>query len=222
MSSVGYKKQEQIASLAATYAMSKIAPLQDAYLGMSNARAAWARATLAKLRRLGPSAESSWLQSGDQLFDGWPSERLAELNASLWDEERMQRSHEAVLSLYALHQQSSRVRCASVPGSNESEEERKKRCRRSSFARCCREIEEDLDRATGVRRRLIALESAKDFDGIVYGIRGLLKMIKASGAAADGVDYYALARDLYLLQTTDHARGEVFSRWSKDYFATLD
>lgn len=222
MSSVGYKKQEQLAKLAAKYAMSKIIPLQDAYLGKSNARAAWARATLAKLRRLGTSAESAWLQSGDQLFSGWPDKKLEELEATPWDEERIQRTQEAVLGLYALHQQSVKVGCAFVPGSNESEEERKRRCRRSSFARCCREIEEDLDRATGVRRRLIALESAKDFDGIVYGIRGLLKMIKASGAAAGGVDYYALARDLYLLQTTDHARGEVFSRWSKDYFATLD
>ena len=217
-----YKKQELLAKLTAEYAVSKIVPLQEAYLGSNGGRSAWARATLAKLGRLNNSVSISWLSAGEQLFDRWPSEKLVELGGTYEDEERMLRTLEAVLSLYAIHQQSSRTRCAFVCQKDESDADCKKSRRQASFACCCRRIKPDLDAASGVRRRLVAIETATDFAGVLYGVRGLIRLIKSADAAGSyGLDYYALARDLYLLQGSSQARDRVFARWSKDYFATL-
>ena len=73
-----------------------------------------------------------------------------------------------------------------------------------------------------MRNRLAAIEAASDFEGILYGVRGLIRLMRSSDdLSSQSLDYYALAQDLYLLQTSDSARDEVFSRWSKDYFSRL-
>lgn len=222
MSLTEVDKQRQLAELVAKYAMSKIAPLQEAYLGENNARSAWARATLAKLRRLDAVEDDSWFSLGDQLFDQWPAEKLAELRASSRDEELFLRAVKSALSLYSLHQQSSKSACALVRRQNETVEEYKIRRNRAGFGKCCRRIEPDLDEAKGVQRRLMAIESADEFDRVLHGLRGLIRLIKSSDSAGiDGLDYYTLAQDLYLLQLPGGWRDSVFSRWSKDYFSLL-
>lgn len=219
----GVDKQRQLSELAAKYAMDKIVPLQEAYLGANNARSAWARATLAKLRRLDDVEDSSWFSLGDQLFDQWPAEKLAELGATSRDEELFLRAVKSALSLYSLHQQSSKSACALVRRQNEADEEYKMRRNRAGFGKCCRRIEPDLDGAKGVQRRLMAIESASEFDRVFYGLKGLIRLIKSSvSAEIDGLDYYALAQDLYLLQLSGSWRDSVFSRWSKGYFSLLD
>lgn len=220
MEQSGYGKQKQIASLTAKYAMSKIIPLQMSYLSSNNASSARVRATLARLRRLNAATGTSWFSAGDQLFDQWPCEELAELGASQEDEERMARTLEAVLGLYAIHQQSSGVGRAVVwrKGGDDGSSDR----RDASFGKCCRKIKADLSEASGVRNRLAAIEAASDFEGILYGVRGLIRLMRSSDdLSSQSLDYYALAQDLYLLQTSDSARDEVFSRWSKDYFSRL-
>lgn len=221
MEQSGYGKQKQIASLTAKYAMSKIIPLQMSYLSSNNASSTRARATLARLRRLNAATGTSWFSAGDQLFDQWPCEELAELGASHKDEDRMARTLEAVLGLYAIHQQSSGVGRAVVwrkGGDDDGSSDR----RDASFGKCCRKIKADLSEASGVRNRLAAIEAASDFEGILYGVRGLIRLMRSSDdLSSQPLDYYALAQDLYLLQTSDSARDEVFSRWSKDYFSRL-
>lgn len=221
MEKSGYGKQKKIASLTAKYAMSKIIPLQMSYLSSNNASSARARATLARLRRLNAATGTSWFSAGDQLFDQWPCEELVELGASHKDEERMTRTLEAVLGLYAIHQQSSGVGRAVVwrkGGDDDGSSDR----RDASFGRCCRKIKVDLSEASGVRNRLAAIEAASDFEGVLYGVRGLIRLMRSSDdLSSQPLDYYALTQDLYLLQTSDSAKDEVFSRWSKDYFSCL-
>lgn len=220
MEQSGYGKQKQIASLTAKYAMSKIIPLQMSYLSSNNASSARARATLARLRRLNAATGTSWFSAGDQLFDQWPCEELAELGASHKDEERMARTLEAVLGLYAIHQQLSGVGRAVVwrKGGDDGPSDR----RDASFGRCCRKIKVDLSEASGVRNRLAAIEAAGDFEGVLYGVRGLIRLMRSSDdLSSQPLDYYALTQDLYLLQTSDSAKDEVFSRWSKDYFSHI-
>lgn len=221
MEQSGYGKQKQIASLTAKCAMSKIIPLQMSYLSSNNASSTRARATLARLRRLNAATGTSWFSAGDQLFDQWPCEELAELGASHKDEDRMARTLEAVLGLYAIHQQSSGVGRAVVwrkGGDDDGSSDR----RDASFGKCCRKIKADLSEASGVRNRLAAIEAASDFEGILYGVRGLIRLMRSSDdLSSQPLDYYALTQDLYLLQTSDSARDEVFSRWSKDYFSRL-
>lgn len=218
----GVDKQRKLAELAAKYTMDKIVPLQEAYLGANNAHSAWARATLAKLRRLDAVGDGSWFLLGDQLFDRWPAEKLAALEASSRDEELLLRAVKGALSLYSLHQQSSKSACALVRRQNEPVEEYKIRRNRAGFGKCCRRIEPDLDEAKGVWRRLKAIESTDEFDRVLYGLRGLIQLIKSSdGAEIDGLDYYALAQDLYLLQLPGGWRDNVFSRWSKEYLSQL-
>lgn len=222
MEKSGYGKQKQIASLTAKYAMSKIIPLQMSYLGSNNASSARVRATLARLRRLNAATGTSWFSAGDQLFDQWPCEELTELGASNKDEDRMARTLEAVLGLYAIHQQSSGVGRAVVRRKDEPDEGFSARCRAASFGKCCRKIKADLSEASGVRNRLAAIEAASDFEGILYGVRGLIRLMRSSDdLSSQPLDYYALTQDLYLLQTSDSAKDKVFSRWSKDYFSRI-
>lgn len=222
MEQSGYGKQKQIASLTAKYAMSKIIPLQMSYLSSNNASSARARATLARLRRLNATTGTSWFSVGDQLFDQWPCEELAELGASQEDEERMARTLEAVLGLYAIHQQSSGVGRAVVWREGGVDDDSSDRLRDASFGKCCRKIKADLSEASGVRNRLAAIEAASDFEGVLYGVRGLIRLMRSSDdLSSQPLDYYALTQDLYLLQTTDSARNKVYSRWSRDYFSRL-
>lgn len=217
----GCTKQERLAGVTATFAMAKIAVLQEAYLGKNNARSAWARAELAKLRRLNSQMDTNWISVGGELFDKWPSTELAELDASKWDEERVANTLVAAFGLYAMHQQSSKSECAFVRRDGETDEECAHRRRQASFGRCCRNIEPDLDEAAGVQRRLRYIEASAEFDGVLYGLRGLVSLIKSTAETPRCLDYYALTRDLYLLQAGQWSRDKVFSNWSKDYFAPL-
>ena len=88
--------------------------------------------------------------------------------------------------------------------------------RRRSFGWSCRRIEYDKDKAKGVRRRMAAIEGVRDMDGIEHHMRAHIMLMRDRGVR---VDYYQLARDLFLLQFPS-ARGDVFMRWGRDYFAT--
>lgn len=81
----------------ALFAQRKIARLQRSYVGRGF-DAADARASLARLRRLGMPGGTSWISVGDDLFEG-----LLDLNLSEADEGRALRAVTAALRLYAYH-----------------------------------------------------------------------------------------------------------------------
>lgn len=188
----------------ALFTQRKIARLQRAYVGKGS-DAADARASLARLRRLGMPRGTSWASVGEDLFEG-----LLDLALSEADEKRALRAITAALRLYAYHQQSKDCPMAITSSSEEVG------ARRHSFGWSCRCIEHDKDKAKGVRRRIAAIESARDMDGIEQHMRALIMLMRDKGVR---VDYYLLTRDLFLLQFPS-ARGDVFMRWGRDYFTT--
>ena len=186
----------------ALFAQRKIARLQRAYVGKGS-DVADARASLARLRRLGTPGGSSWASVGEDLFEG-----LLDLGLSEADEKRALRAITAALRLYAYHQQSKDSPMAITSSSEEMG------ARRRSFGWSCRRIEYDKDKAKGIRRRMAAIEGVRNMDGIEHHMRALIMLMRDKGVR---VDYYQLTRDLFLLQFPS-ARGDVFMRWGRDYF----
>lgn len=193
------------ANEVALFAQRKIARLQRSYVGKGS-DAADARASLARLRRLGMPRGTSWTSVGEDLFEG-----LLDLDLSEVDERKALRAITAALRLYAYHQQSKDSSMAIV-GSSEGGS-----ARHCSFGWSCRHIEYDKDRAKGVRRRMAAIEGVRDMDGIEHHMRALVMLMRDKGVR---LDYYQLTRDLFLLQFPS-ARSDVFLRWGRDYFTTV-
>lgn len=191
------------ATAVARYAMRKIVPLQRAYLGKGGAVTA-ARASLARLRRLGTTDDSAWFSVGRDLFEDWPEDELG----MPYENSRPFRAICAALQLYALHQQS-KDRPMAIGAKDEDASRR-----RGGFGAACRRIELDLEAAKGVRRRLMQVEAADDLEGMLYPLRALVGLMRAKDIP---LDYGALARDLYLVQIAA-SKGSVFARWSREYY----
>lgn len=184
-----------------SYTLSKIIPLQESYLGGPNA--SWARAQLARLRKLGTPEDRTWFSVGADVFGGWPEDKLGvpgESSAAF-------KAISAALQLYALHQQSQDRHMALVPGKGEP-------TRKGGFGRACRLIEFDLDKAGGVRRRLSQVETAGDIEHALVFLRALVSQLRQGHIP---LDYYAFAGDLYRIQFAA-SRGSVFNRWSREYY----
>lgn len=188
----------------ALFTQRKIARLQRSYVGKGS-DAADARASLARLRRLGMPGGTSWASVGEDLFEG-----LLDLGLSEADEKRALRTITAALRLYAYHQQSKDSLMAITSSSEQTN-------LRRSFGWSCRCIEFDKEKARGVRRRMASIEGVRDMDGIERHMRALIMLMRDKGVR---VDYYLLTRDLFLLQFPS-ARGDVFMRWGRDYFTTV-
>lgn len=223
MPAVAKARQEQVAWETGRLANGKIASLQRRYIGSDNAASAQARAELARLRRLISSQGRAGFAVGASIFEHWPRERLAELGVSSKDEDRMVKTVQDVLGLYALHQQSISRACAVVRGKAEDTESFKQRKRKASFGRACRSIEGDLSKASNVQRRLMAIENAADYDGVLYGLRMLIGLMKhPRDRDPIPLDYQQLAIDLYLIQLPGGWRESVIARWARDYFTYED
>lgn len=187
------------------YVNGKIMPLQRGVLAENPG----AKATLARLRADIDGRGTNWMDIGNDLYGDWPTE-------SLGDPDRNPRAVAAVstaLGLYALHQQSKTTAVAQV----DTQETRS-----ISFGAACRQIVADPDSgmnddaAKGVVRRLSAAESAPTFEGMVWFLRALIMLMRASGRDIS-LDYRRFAQDLYLLQFPEYA-DQVFQRWSCDFY----
>lgn len=180
------------------YANGKVMKLQSGYLaGLSSSRA-----SLARLRRLGTSRDTSWMSIGDDLFEGFP-----ELGA--YEEEKGLNSVKAALRYYAMLQQSKSVPVAVL----------QKDAKRSvSFGSACRAIslENNGSGAPGVRRRMAMVEAANDFGGVQTAMRSLVQLMRASKGVIQ-LDFGRLASDLFQIQF-DETRSAVFMRWAQDYY----
>lgn len=185
-----------------TYANGKVLKLQSGYLaGLSSSRA-----SLARLRRLGTSRDTSWMSIGDELFEGFP-----ELGA--YEEEKGLNSVKAALRYYAMLQQSKNMPVAVL----------QKDAKRSvSFGSACRAIslENNGSGAPGVRRRMAMVEAANDFDGVQTAMRSLVQLMRASKGVIQ-LDFGRLASDLFQIQF-DETRSAVFMRWAQNYYRAAD
>ncbi len=211
--------QRGIARTAGLHVVSKIRVLQRGYTSGAGPAASRARASLAGLRRLSSLAGSPVLENGELLFDGWPEQTFQDLGARESDKDRAFEAVKGALNLYAIHQQSLSVGCAILRASDESDENFARRRRSGAFGRACREVCPDLDNAAGIQRRLAAVAAASDMDGVLYGMRALVRLIKSEkGPQLIRLDYAALTEDLYLVQLSGQWRRSVFDRWARDYF----
>lgn len=202
--------QKELAAAVGTYAVSKIYPLQSSYLG-NGASCASARATLARLRRLNVADGNSLMAVGEQLFAGWPEDDLG-------SPERCPKAFEAVcstLSLYALHQQSKDKPMALTPEAKKGMHTSGSRMQ-GSLGSACRLLKPNLEEAKGIQRRLSTVEAARDFDSLYRRVRALVQLLKAGGIP---LDYWQLARDLYLVQFR-YERDAVMRRWAQDYYCS--
>lgn len=69
----------------------------------------------------------------------------------------------------------------------------------------------------------MAIERANDFDTVLYNVRSLIRLMKSSKDNQPiQLDYGSLAEDLYLLQLPGEWRENVLSRWSRDYFTSVE
>lgn len=193
------------ANAVARSTQKKIAGLQRAYVE-NGSKSADARATLARLRRLGTPGGASWISVCENVFDDLP-----DLGQSAADEKKAICAITAALRLYAYHQQSKDAPMAIVGAPEKAGEHRR------SFGWSCRHIEYDKEKSRGVRRRMAAIEGVRDMDGIEHHMRALVMLMRDKGVK---VDYYLLTRDLFLLQFSG-ARNDVFMRWGRDYFTTV-
>lgn len=175
--------------------------LQQMLLGSSSGSAA-ARATLASFRH--GSGHPSWMQVGGTLLSELPALELTETA-----EARMLKALCTAVELYAWHQQSRETSMALQPDEEGG---------RREFGRSCRLIEPNLEDAAGVRRRLMAIESSSDFEGIRQNLRALIRLMRVGNVQ---VDYGLLARDLYLIQF-EGTKGDIFMRWSRAYYGYRD
>lgn len=192
------------ASAIGGFVNGRVLSLQRRYLA-GGASTASVRAVLARLRSLGTPGQSAWAIVGGELFSGMP-----ELGLSARDESRMIRAVAGAMNLYARHQQGGETGVAIAP------QEGGKVARPHSFGWSCRMIEQNLEDAEGVRRRMQGIEAASDFDGTMFYARGLVDLMRSKGVRAD---YGLLAHDLYLVQF-EGVRDQVFVTWSRDYYTT--
>ena len=214
-------KHKEISEAVGRLALGKIIPLQKGYVGSSSAASSRARASLARLRRLAASTGSCEFLVGEDVFGSWPHELFSQFGARAQDEDRAATALEAALSLFAIHQQSSKKCCAITRSEGEDSDSYRKRLCRGSFGTACRTIQPKLDEASGIRRRLMSIEAASAFDGVLYGMRGLIRLMRPFGEhELVQLDYGRLAAELYLLQLSEEWRKPVIAGWSRDYFSS--
>ena len=211
------KNQDQIAWTLGRYANGKILGLQRAYCKGHGPEGARARKALAELRRA--SSGTSWLSVGEAVFDGWPAEKLAEQGFDASDELRAITAVRSALRLYAVLQQSSQEGKALVLPEGVPDEEKRARRTACSFGRACRMIDPAMESDAGIRQDLLALETADEFEVVLYRMRTLVhKMRSSENAGIIKLDFARLTHDLYLIQLGVGFRERVMREWSKGFF----
>ncbi|MDF7641707.1 type I-E CRISPR-associated protein Cse2/CasB [Bifidobacterium sp. ESL0784] len=198
------------------YVNGKVSRLQRCYVYGNPREKTWARAQLARLRRLDTQTGSDWMSVGDELFEDW---RIEELGVPEPKSKELL-AVKAALQLYAYHQQSESSLGMNLAIDGETPEKRAVQRRLGSFGGACRGVQPDLDRANGVHARLRSLETASSFEDSVRIMRELIKLMRSSAnAVACRICYRELASDLYLLQF-DGSHDDVIMRWGRDYYMT--
>lgn len=201
------------ADVVGKYVNTKVMRLQHGYVGDDPRQKTWARARLARLRRLDRVAGGDWMSVGDELFEDWPEELGVPEPQS-----RKLRAVKAALQLYAYHQQSKSSMGMNLAIDGDTPQKRAAQRRIGSFGSACRAIQPDLDKANGVRNRLHALETAGDYDDTVRIMRELVRLMRGiDHPERCRISYRELAKDLYLLQF-DAKRDDIIMQWGRDYY----
>ncbi|WEV73655.1 type I-E CRISPR-associated protein Cse2/CasB [Bifidobacterium sp. ESL0798] len=194
----------------------KVSRLQRCYVYGNPREKTWARAQLARLRRMDTQGGNDWMAVGDELFEDWPIEELGVPEPK----SRELLAVKAALQLYAYHQQSESSIGMNLAIDGDTPEKQAMQRRSGSFGGACRGIQPDLDHANGVHSRLRSLETSSSFEDSVRIMRELIKLMRsAANPRACRIYYRELAKDLYRLQF-DGKRDGVIMRWGRDYYMT--
>lgn len=201
---------EKKAGLVGSFAAAKIARLQTSIFGKGPMTPVAARASLAKLRRLGTADGDGWMSVGNQFFEDWPEDELGRPLISNGQPTCGLQAIQSALRLYALHQQSQNQEMA-MDGRRACAD-----AYNGAFGWACWEfVHKKPTSFDGIRRRLAAIENVVgDYDGVLYQVRGLITFLRSGGIK---LDYRVFASDLYLLQF-EGMRDRVLPRWAKDFY----
>jgi CRISPR system Cascade subunit CasB len=175
----------------------RVARLQGSLLERRSHDHALVVAQLARLRRVGvdrPEDPAVW----DVVFADIPDG----LRGRGEDPSRAERALHAALVLFAIHMQSANGP-RHVPG------------RRLGFAigDLARRADSKAPAETAVARRFQAFATATGYHQALAHLRGLVSLLRSEGIA---LDYGALARDLYWMQTSDGLR-RARLQWGRDF-----
>lgn len=194
------------AEVVGEYAGRKIRVLQTGILAGNSS----ARATLSRLRHDVSGGAINWMAIGNDIYSDWPVESLGDPSDDVFAVNAVT----AVLGLYALHQQSQNYGVAQLQTDDEPS---------ISFGKACRMIGRNTHvnaqgeaMNNGVIRRLSAAVAAPTFEGKVWFLRALIRLMRSDDNMVT-LNYKDFARDLYLIQRPETSN-QVFQRWSCDYF----
>lgn len=156
------------------------------------------KAELARLRRCIGRKPGEIPDVVGILYEDLPEEMLSRSGEPTWEEWAIS----IALSLYAYHQMGKGVGSETVNAKGYSVGKAMRQLVRS---------DDDLER---VRRRFNVCTAASGIQECAYYLRGIVQLLSRANIP---LDYPALARDLYQLQTPDSA-SRVKLRWGQDFY----
>lgn len=196
------------AMLCASLVNRRVATLQAAYLS-DGPRSSDARAALARLRRLRSTSEAAGLKSGlDIVYRCIPEEFAPDTP----EERKALFATAGSLTLYAVHQQSKRTPMAIIEA--DRNEEGETIYINVSFGASARRLNDVAGDIASVERRLSQIGSASSAEAAWEPLHAIVRLMRAHAVA---VDYWSLARDLYLM-TSPATKDRVLLRWMRDYY----
>lgn len=160
------------------------------------------RAQLANLRRGIGRKPGDMPELWGMLFAEMPEEMLSQNGQPTHEEWAIY----TALTLYALHQQGSKI-----SEQNMHEEGKSENRLGRAVARLVKDEENDRDR---IARRLNAFATADDMLTAAHHLRGLIQLLRAEGIP---LDYVHLAENLYDFQNPDF-RPSVRLEWGQDFY----
>lgn len=167
-------------------------------IGMLNAKDAWSKATLAKLRRGAGKDISGSPDTWEMVLGNLPQQLKGADSSFGFQPSAAEYATYTALTIYATHMQG-KSQSMSVED--------------LSFATGAKILMSKTN-PEGVKRRFASIITALDINELAYHIRGIVQMMRQADI---GFDYPAFARDLYYFQQPGKTR-DVLLRWGQDFY----
>ncbi|MDR1447365.1 MAG: type I-E CRISPR-associated protein Cse1/CasA [Candidatus Ancillula sp.] len=165
------------------------------------------RAILAELRRFAGKNLDSALSAQKHVYTYLDYDKFECL--SKWDQEKIENAVFSTLTLYAIHAQG-------------GAEDKLVHQKGAEFMQVAGNLRCKLDKqiesgSNGLNRKFESLMTAKQFGEVYYHAKSIVRLLKREND--NGFNYIKLAKDFYLLQSTNpRTKGEVLRCWGRSYW----